>query len=433
MAASIQYRTAQIDSSGHNVDIESVRKEYQKDFAYRREHRFHCPCCGKEMAAVLGPVREDHFRHKGEPCRYNNYLHSTAEAVFFEEYTHCLEKGLPFIIAVFPEIQCNPVCTLANKDSCSKRHKDKTEIDLTRKFKRIMPEVRVFRDGRYRRPDLLLESASGETLMVEIWVSHETDAEKRKQGSILEIKISSEDDIEKIRTHRLTQAGPTDKSVRLFVWEEVCSVPVFLVKKKEDIAIRQEGISERTLSGSVSWHRTPSWSRSQEQQSTYKWVRPPVALDLPSELSTIKRLSAKRDFPYWKRSEEPAWIDLGLPSGTLWSSEYMGSMSFEEAQREFPQMIPSIEQYQELASICKTTGPYPAGFIGTNDVLLTISEGDFWTRFSLNETQALAFHKEDVIDEQSRDKPALLQGLGFVKADKEMRLCVRLVKKKGAL
>ena len=430
MTRIVQYRIARIDCDAHSIDIKTIRRELQENGAFRREHEFHCPCCGKEMEAVLGPVREDHFRHKGEPCGYNNYLHSTAEDVFFEEYTHCLDKGLPFIITVFPEIQCNPACTLAKKDSCSKRHKDKTEFDLTRKFKRIKPEVRVFQDGRYRRPDLLLESDSGEKLMVEIWVSHETDAEKRKQGNILEIKVSSEDDIEKIRTHRLTQEGPTDKSVRLFVWEEVCSEPVFFVKKKDDIVIPHDGISEQTLSGSVPWHRQRPRPRPPEQQSSYKWVRPPVALDLPPELSIIKQLSAKGDVPYWKRSEEPVWIDLGLPSGTLWSSEYMGSMSFEEAQRVFPQMIPNIEQFQELASVCKTTGPNPAGFIGPNDILLKISEGDFWTSFSLNETQALVFHKEDVIDEGSRDKPALLQGLGFVKADKGMRLCVRLVKKK---
>ena len=138
---------------------------------------------------------------------------------------------------------------------------------------------------------------------------------------------------------------------------------------------------------------------------------------------------ARGEIPYWKRKEDPIWVDLGLPSGTLWSSEYLGSLTFEEAQREFQQMIPSIEQYQELATKCKTTGPLPAGFIGPNDAMLIMNEGDFWTRLSLNETQALAFHKEDVIDEASRDKPPLMQGLGFVRADKEMRLCVRLVKK----
>lgn len=429
MSGIVQYRTARIDCRDHNIDIKTVRREFQENGAFRRNHKFYCPCCGREMEAVLGPVREDHFRHKGEPCGYNNYLHSTAEDVFFEEYTNCLNRGRPFIITVFPEIQCNPACTLAKKDSCSKRHKDKTKIDLTRKFKRIKPEVRVFQDGRYRRPDLLLESDSGETLMVEIWVSHETDAEKRKQGNILEIKIASEDDIEKIRTHRLTQAGPTDKSIRFFAWEEVCAEPVFFVKKKEGVVIKHDGILEQSQSSHVSRYRPNAQPQPQEQQSSYKWVRPPVALDLPSELSAIKQLSAKREAPYWKRNEEPVWIDLGLPSGTLWSSEYMGSMSFEEAQRGFPQMIPSIEQYKELSSICKTTGPNPAGFIGPNGVLLKISEGDFWTSFSLNETQVLVFHKEDVINEESRDVPPLLQGLGFVRADKEKRLCVRLVKK----
>lgn len=425
MSAEIQFRTARIDNSDHNIDIKTVRREFQENGTYRREHQFHCPCCGKEMMAVLGLVREDHFRHKGEPCGYNNYLHSTAEDVFFDEYTHCLNKGLPFIITVFPEIQCNPACTLAQKDSCSKRHKDKTEIDLTRKFKRIKPEVRVFQDGRYRRPDLLLESESGEILMVEIWVSHETDAEKRKQGNILEIKISSEEDIEKIRTHRLTQTGPTDKSIRLFVWGEVCSNHELTVVQKEDNRFRPVG----KLVG----ERKPSHSRPRilphTNHHSNKWVRPPVELNYPAEISSLKLLPARGEIPYWKRKEDPIWIDLGLPSGTLWSSEYMGSMSFEEVQREFQQMIPSIEQYQELATNCRTTGPLPAGFIGPNDAILIMNEGDFWTRLSLNEAQALVFHKEDVIDEAYRDKPPLLQGLGFVKADKEMRLSVRLVKK----
>ena len=108
MARIVQYRIARIDCGGHNIDIKTVRRVFQENEAFRREHKFHCPCCGKEMEAVLGSVREDHFRHKGKPCGYNNYLHSTAEDVFFEEYKKCLGKGLSFIITVFPEIQCNP-------------------------------------------------------------------------------------------------------------------------------------------------------------------------------------------------------------------------------------------------------------------------------------------------------------------------------------
>ena len=420
MSAEIQFRTARIDYSDHNIDITTVRREFQENSAYRRKHHFFCPCCGKEMEAVLGPVREDHFRHKVEPCGYNNYLHSTAEDVFFEEYTHCLNKGLPFIITVFPEIQCNPACALVKKDSCSKRHKDITVIDLTRKFKKIKPEARVFQDGSYRRPDLLLESDSGETLMVEIWVSHETDAEKRKQGRILEIKITTEDDIKTIRTHKFIHTEPTDKSIGYYVWKEECSEPIFRNINKEDLVFLDKDLSEKA----------PAHPILQEHNSFNKWVRPPIELKCPAELSTLKQLPEKCGIPYWKRKESPSWVDLGLPSGVLWSDQYVGSMSFDEAQREFSEMIPSIEQYQELASLCKTTGPDPAAFIGLNDVQLKMNEGDFWSKTSISETQALAFHKEDVVEQEKRKKPPILQGLGIVKANKGMRLSVRLVKKK---
>ena len=142
MEDNVQYRTARIDNSEHTVDIKSVYKEYLQDNSFRSKHTFRCPCCDLEMEAVLGEIREKHFRHKGEPCGYNNYLHSTAEDVFFDEYTACLEKVRPFTIAVFPEIQCDPACTITKKTDCPKRNKGKNIIDLTQKYKRITPEKR---------------------------------------------------------------------------------------------------------------------------------------------------------------------------------------------------------------------------------------------------------------------------------------------------
>lgn len=423
MAEDIQYRNARIDNSENTVEIKTVYDEFLKDYGYRGKHVFHCPCCGLEMEAVLGEIRKKHFRHKGTPCGYNNFLHSTAEEVFFEEYKKCLDRGIPFEISVYPEVQCDPSCIHPNKRLCPRRHKDKVTIDLTRIYKKITPEERVYIDGRFRRPDLLLESESGKMIMVEIWVSHETGEEKRKQGRILEIKIASEDDIDKIRTHRLVQSKPSDNSIRLFVWDEVCSDPDL----PRDYAEEDSDTLSGGTGGSPGQSQEQIWPRLQAPLPPLKPTSPPVDLTPTLDLASLSELSY-RDIPYWKRDKGPEWVNLSLPSGTVWSKEYMGSMTFEEAQRAFPNMIPSLEQYLELASSCETTRPYPAGFIGPNGALMEMYEGDFWTALSLDESRAVAFHRYNV-QKVSQDKRSLSQSLGFVKANKGMRLCVRLVKK----
>lgn len=423
MAAEIQYRTARIDNREQSVDIKTVREEFNKDGDFRRKHVFKCPCCGEEMEAALGPIREDYFRHKTRPCSINYYLHSTAEEVFFEEYSKCLEKGMPFKITVYPEIQCNPACTLEKKESCSKRHKERIVIDLTRKFKKITPETRVYQEGRYRRPDLLLESESGEKLWVEIWVSHETVEEKRKLESILEVKIESHNDIETIRTHHLVQSKPSDRSIRFFDWKDVCSEPELHRETKED-TIRlsfREGFLPRAKP------QTRGIILSEVNQMPRMKIAP-LDIACPQNLASLRDLPP-RAIPYWKRESAVFWVNLGLPSGTLWSKEYMGSMSFEEAQREFPGLIPSIEQYQELVSSCETTGLYPAGFIGPNGALLEMYEGDFWTNRTVDENRVVVFHREYLQDYITQNTPSIIQKSGFAKAGKEIRLCVRLVKK----
>ena len=429
MAGIVQYRNARIDNSENTVDIKKVFEEHRKDYTYRSKHYFNCPCCGKGMMAVLGKNREKHFRHKGTPCGYNNYLHSTAEQVFFEEYNRCLNNRVQFIISVFPEILCNPSCVRINQASCPKKNKGKTVINLTSIYKKISPEKIVYLDGRFRRPDLLLESETGEKLWVEIWVSHKTDEAKRKQGRILEIKIASEDDLERIRTHKLTQIEPQDKSIKYFDCLDICLEPELP---------REEETSEKKFkeSGSISWPSiTPSRIGNHiptpASLNSRKRLNPPAVLTLPQDLALLKELPSRSNTHYWKRKQEPEWVNLSLPSGTLWSKEYMGSMSFEEAQCEFSHLIPSPEQYIELASSCKTTGPIPSGFIGPIGGLLQMNDGDFWVNLSLNTNQALVFHREFCSDYGPKKKVPFLEGLGFVKADKRMRLCVRLAKKRN--
>ena len=61
--------------------------------------------------------------------------------------------------------------------------------------------------------------------------------------------------------------------------------------------------------------------------------------------SKAKKIFTKDDFQF---------IDLGLPSGTLWAKDYApGYYAFDEAQEAFPGLLPTAEMFQELHDHCK--------------------------------------------------------------------------------
>lgn len=369
----VRYNVALIDGTGEYVDIKDV------DAAMRNVHTFRCPCCGHDMIPKMGPNRRHHFAHVNDsPCDPERYLHSLAEEVFFEEYRKCLDSGEPFVVDVFSKITCVNSCQ-ADRNTCKKRFV-RRKIDLTTLYTKISPEKRVMIDGRYRRPDLLLESEDGQSqLWVEIWVTHQTDEKKRKDCDILEIRVSSEEDILSFRTHYLKQEYSSDENVRLYS-RSICPEP-----EKYD-----------ALFGGMQL----------------------------SELDSTDALV----MPEFIKEHEPAWIDLGLPSGTLWSSEYVGSMSFEKALSLFPGRIPTPQQFEELVSMSKETDAViPAGFTGRNGRMLEMYEADFWTCQPLNENEAVVFHRE-FLSRFFKQVRSRIHGNCFLKAGKNLNLCVRLVK-----
>ena len=73
----------------------------------------------------------------------------------------------------------------------------------------------------------------------------------------------------------------------------------------------------------------------------------------------------------------PAYIDLGLPSGTLWrSSNEEGLYTFDEAVKKFGNKLPSIKQIDELVKSCTQTYDRKS-----NSMRATGSNGDIF--FSL--------------------------------------------------
>ena len=106
--------------------------------------------------------------------------------------------------------------------------------------------------------------------------------------------------------------------------------------------------------------------------------------------------------------DEPKFVDLGLPSGTLWKSQAeSGYFSYDEAITKFGEMIPTQEQWQELYKTCKVkhikeTAKYT--YIGPSGDSIVLSgsgriycdgirdfgtHGYYWSSTSVSEDEAI--------------------------------------------
>jgi hypothetical protein len=181
-------------------------------------------------------------------------------------------------------------------------------------------------DGRYRRPDILLTSDSGEQLWIEFWVKHETSEEKRNDGHIIELKITSEKDLEQIKNHKLTKTVDNELAVRLFN-----------VEFGEDCIVSRTNYDSQTCTNfsELVQFRKPFAKSSYYQKRP---SRPTIDIDLSDDVFDVSTIE---------------WVDLGLPSGTLWAKCNSGSqLSFHIAKNRFTTNLPSKVQAQELHREC---------------------------------------------------------------------------------
>lgn len=402
----VLYGYALLDESGRTIYIDDIDRQFT------RRHKFYCPHCHNEMYATFGEVQLPHFRHNGDRCRHEQYLHDLAEHVFYEEYSQCLKNGLPFFLELGIPIPCNKACVLKDHADCREHYIRKT-VDLTREYTLISLETRVDVDGGYRRPDVLLESLDGNQLWIEIWVSHETDEEKRREGRIIEIKIDSERDLEKIRQHRIVQSEGKDSSVRLFgidrnVAEE--SEPAIKYPCEQYYCfevgngdVREEIIDDirTTIDPDLSYRAVLrlNWQgghRGEEgnkgEQVTDRVLRDFCFGRYYSNGGDDPRFLSRSYVPLlvseWKaasfrptliqgrtayrrscnkpRNSSPKqltmptaeisnmeWVDLGLPSGILWANaDIEGTTTFSLARNAFGAHIPSMSNARELYDHC---------------------------------------------------------------------------------
>ena len=204
-----------------------------------RRGTFFCPGCNQKLTPALGGRRIHHFKHlhsenEGGSCNYDNYLHNTAKDLFAREYQKCLDSHIPFTIQLWLPSDCNKQCVLKKHINCNERY-FLQKVDLTQYFKYIEVEknVHVERDpSRVRRPDILLRTDDGDQLWVEIWVNHKSTEEKLNDGSVLEIHIKEEGDLDQIKQHQIEETRETD-SVKIYDKELIKRIIGFSFKTEK--------------------------------------------------------------------------------------------------------------------------------------------------------------------------------------------------------
>lgn len=105
------------------------------------------------------------------------------------------------------------------------------------------------------------------------------------------------------------------------------------------------------------------------------------------------------------------WVDLGLPSGTLWKDKNENDGTFyqyEEAKRIFEDKLPTYDQFIELINVCKwfwngcgytVTGPNGESIFLPADGYVFLDEGDpkcisgcYWSSTDYNPYQAYGLY-----------------------------------------
>lgn len=356
----VKYGYALLDNNnGKVIGIDKLSREMSLS------HKFFCPHCHGEMYPTFGPIQVPHFRHNGEKCIPDKYLHDLAEKVFEEEYLNCLENGIPFILEIHSPVACSFEC-LNKQNGICRIYQNTKIVDLTRVFTRIAKESHVKLDDHSRIPDILLTSghdAEDINLWVEIWVKHETEEKKRAEGSILEIKVSSETDLNPIREHRIVVSGK-GRQARIFN-EQFPGESIV----KEDLHDTTMCLDQEIYPPAHAYKKSFLRRKQVSKRNlTTQYDMPPVDL-------------AKTE-----------WVDLGLPSGVLWAKKDEDvSVPIHMAMQSFPNNLPSESDANELRECCtRHFDPVKKemSFTGPNGNSISFKCTEKYTSYWLNEYES---------------------------------------------
>lgn len=180
-------------------DDGSVRHISQVAVEYRKAHILTCLGCGLKMQAVLNVTRtQPFFRHSGDRCALETYLHKLGKKLFKELFEKNRRLGKPLTVDYHIIHQCGvEKCKYGWVQNCRRQDEIK-KYDLLTRFTDIEIEKRDSATGL--TPDILLSNAKGDKLYIEIYVKNPVTEEKEKKSSgipIVEIHLESEEDLKK--------------------------------------------------------------------------------------------------------------------------------------------------------------------------------------------------------------------------------------------
>ena len=165
-----------------------------------RDQSYSCPGCSESVIPVMGDNTAWHYRHMTNVCSYETYLHRTAKIAFYERAATSVV--LPLVLE--REVICSSekrIRLLPEKSPC--KNTVAARYNLLNLFDDIALEARDNDTGL--TPDVFLRNRkSGAKCYIEIYVTHACSEEKILSGiPIIEISVSSEDDIDWIRSESI--------------------------------------------------------------------------------------------------------------------------------------------------------------------------------------------------------------------------------------
>lgn len=186
--------------NGMLVDISNVTTENRE--------KYYCPSCGKEMSAVLGNKVEHHFRHKGDSCSYESYLHKISKLLLKWRF----DNNPTFEISYYVTRNCPNVDCKLRSSSCKS---DRIELH-TVNLKECYDVCEI--EGSYKefRADVKLSNSDrpdAVPLFLEVAVSHKCSPDKKSSGvPIIEIDVANERDVLSPLTERFPETCTSSRS-----------------------------------------------------------------------------------------------------------------------------------------------------------------------------------------------------------------------------
>lgn len=180
------------------LHISAVKEENRRDYKYT------CPYCKKELRPRLGAKNRHCFAHrKGESCELDRYIHTTAERLLKEKW----DRDEPFEICMNVKSECVYIrnCIFYRRHNKGCVSEEMKTFDLKKQYNRCEVEKKY---GDFI-PDLCLYDDTGhhDPIFIEIWSKHKnSDAKASSKHKIIEIRLRTVAEMEELPKHPITES-----------------------------------------------------------------------------------------------------------------------------------------------------------------------------------------------------------------------------------